>query len=260
MMSALPDSLNLRTEGAVCVLTLNRPDAFNAVDASMHAALGGVWRTIAENPEVRAIVVTGAGTAFSAGGDFAFMQEVRETPARMRIIEEGRRLIQEMLACPLPIVAAVNGPAVGLGASIAVLSDTVYIADNAHIADPHVLVGLVAGDGGAAMWPMHMSMLRAKEFLLTGDRIDPATAVSIGLANRVVPAADLFDESMALAQRLAKVSPTALQETKRALNMHILQAISGPMEYAIMAERDSMHAEAHTLFLDKQRAKAAARG
>ena len=249
----MADEIQVRAHGAVRVVTLNRPEERNAVNAAMHQGLVEIWRELADDTEARAVVLTGAGGAFCAGGDFAFMLECQEPDGRWRVMDEARRIITEMVRFPLPVVAAVNGPAVGLGCSLAALCDLVLISDSAYLADPHVLVGLVAGDGGAAVWPLHTSLHRAKEFLLTGDRVDAETAVNIGLANRVVPAAELLDEAIALAGRLAKVPARALQETKRALNMHLEQAMTGPMGYAVAAERYSMGDSPHVTFVEAQK-------
>lgn len=255
MTFVVPAEMDLQSDGPVRVITLNRPDALNAVNVPLHTALTQVWASIAADDEARAVVLTGAGRAFSAGGDVEFMQRGRDPELRARTVEEARRIMLEMLTFPLPIIAAVNGPAVGLGASLAVLCDLVYIADTAYLADPHVLVGLVAGDGGAAMWPLHTSLMRAKEFLFTGDRVDAPTAVAIGLANRVVPGDEVLQEAIALGHRLARVPAVALRDTKRALNMHALQAATGPLEFALTAERYSMGDGPYTAFLDHQLAK-----
>jgi enoyl-CoA hydratase len=144
-----------------------------------------------------------------------------------------------MAEFPKPVVAAVNGPAVGLGASIAISCDLVLLAESAWLSDTHVNVGLVAGDGGAAIWPLMMSLLKAKEYLLTGDRIPAAEAVSLGLANRVVADGQLMKEAMALAERLAAQPLQAVQETKRALNLHMQAAIALVAPFALSAEAES---------------------
>jgi enoyl-CoA hydratase len=164
---------------------------------------------------------------------------------REETMEEARAILLDMIRFPLPLIAAVNGPAVGLGASLVLSCDIVLISDQAHLADPHLNVGLVAGDGGAALWPLMTSMLRAKEFIFTGDRIGPEQAVQLGLANRVVPAAELMAEAMKLAQRLARLPQRALRDTKRALNTHIEKAVTGPLEIAIQAEMASMASPEH---------------
>ena len=246
MEHGLPQELTVTVDGPVRIVTLNRPDDLNAANEAMHAALATVWGRLAADPGARAAVLTGAGRAFSAGGDFQWMTRIqRDLAYRQRIVDEARQILGEMLRFPLPIVAAVNGPAVGLGCSLALSCDLVLISDEAHLADPHVAVGLVAGDGGAALWPFVTSLLRAKEYLFTGDRIGAELAVALGLANRVVPHAGLLAEATKLAHRLAALPPRALQDTKRALNAHLAQAMAGPMEIALAAELHSMGSEEH---------------
>ena len=242
----LPDEISVRAEGAVRVVTLERSEQLNAANEAMHAGLARVWGQLAADPDARAVVLTGAGRAFSAGGDFAWMTRIQaDEPYRQRIIDEARAILLEMLRFPLPLIAAVNGPAVGLGCSLAISCDLVLISDSAHLADPHVAVGLVAGDGGAALMPMFTSLLRAKEFVFTGDRIPAPLAVELGLANRVVPAAQLQAEALALAERLAKLPQRALLDTKRAFQLHIEQAARAPMELALATEFRSMGSREH---------------
>ncbi|MGV0050577.1 enoyl-CoA hydratase/isomerase family protein [Mycobacterium colombiense] len=233
-------------------MTLNRPEALNAADADMHRRLSQIWVELADDPQARAVVLTGAGRAFSAGGDFDFMRSYRDPECRWRVMEEARRIVTEMLHFPLPVVAAVNGPAVGLGSTLAALSDLVLMADNAFLADPHVMVGLVAGDGGAATLPAHMSLLHAKEFLFLGDRVEAQRAVAMGLANRVVPAADLPAEAHRLAARLAGLPQHALRDTKRALNQSLELAMASTRNYGLAAERYSMTDTDFLSFLDSQ--------
>jgi enoyl-CoA hydratase/carnithine racemase len=160
-----------------------------------------------------------------------------------------------------PLIAAVNGPAVGLGCSVAVSCDIVLIAESAFIADTHVNIGLVAGDGGAVAWPLMMSLLKAKEYLFTGDRIPAALAVELGLANRVVPDGEVMAEARKLAHRLAEQPEQALQETKRALNLHLQAAIARVAPFALSAEAESFGTETikHTVdgfrdMIEQQRA------
>jgi enoyl-CoA hydratase len=160
-------------------------------------------------------------------------------------MEEARTILLDMLRFPLPVIAAVNGPAVGLGASLALACDLVLLSDRAHLADPHLNVGLVAGDGGAALWPLYTSLLRAKEFIFTGERIAPELAVQLGLANRVVPHEELLPEARKLAERLARLPQKALRDTKRALNTHAEKAVTGPLEIAIQAEIASLASPEH---------------
>jgi enoyl-CoA hydratase len=240
-----PDLLIEAVE-AVRVITLNRPESLNAVSASLHEALEHVWRHVASDPEARAVVITGAGRAFSAGGDLNQIVALQRDPVtRGVVLDQARRLVSEVMDFRLPVIAAVNGPAVGLGCTVAACTDVVLIADTAFMADPHVSVGLTAGDGGAAVWPLIMGMLRAKEHLLTGDPISAEQAVAYGLANRVVPAGSLMTEAMALAARLAAQPPQAVQSTKRAMNMHLKRAISGVLEYALAEENLSFDTPEH---------------
>src|SRR5690606_27743724 len=140
---------------------------------------------------------------------------------RRRSLRLARRLAGEMLDVAVPVVCAVNGPAVGLGCTVATLCDIVFMADGAFLADTHVSVALVAGDGGAVTWPALTGLLRAKQYLLTGDRVSATEAVDLGLANFVVPADRLMDEALAFAHRLAAQPPQAVQETKAILNQHL---------------------------------------
>jgi enoyl-CoA hydratase len=245
-------SIVVTADGPIRTVTLNRPDALNAADAAMHRRLSQIWVELADDPEARVVVLTGAGRAFSAGGDFDFMRSYRDPDARWRVMEEARRIVTEMLHFPLPVLAAVNGPAVGLGSTLAMMSDLVLMADTAFLADPHVLVGLVAGDGGAAALPAHVSLLHAKEFLFLGDRIPAERAVAMGLANRVVPAADLTAEAHKLAMRLAGLPQHALRDTKRALNQGLEVAMASTRNYGLAAERYSMTDTDFLTFLDAQ--------
>lgn len=237
---------------AVVQVTLNRPAAFNSANEALHEALIGVWPLLAADPGVRSVVLTGAGPAFSAGGDMEHFRNLQgDTVLRRKEVEGAGRLVTAMIAFPLPVVAAVNGAAVGLGCNLAVLSDIVLIAEHAYLADPHVGVGLTAADGGAPTWPLLMSLLRAKEYLFTGDRIPAAHAVSIGLANRVVPADELLDEARRLARRLAAQPAHALRTTKKALNMHLARAVSGVLEYALAEEYVSFDTPEHRAVVDE---------
>jgi enoyl-CoA hydratase len=246
MTASPPGQIRVDADGPVRVVTLDRPDALNAASAAMHTELSTVWRRLAADADARAVVLTGAGRAFSAGGDFEVMQRLQVDGAfRENMMEEVRTILLDMIRFPLPLVAAVNGPAVGLGCSLALSCDIVLIAESTYLAEPHVSVGLVAGDGGAALWPLFTSLLRAKEFIFTGDRIPAAVAVQLGLANRVVAGDVLMEEAMRLAHRLAALPARALRDTKRALNAHVEKAVAGPLEIAIQAELASFTSEEH---------------
>lgn len=245
--------LEVEIDGPVRVVRLNRPDQANAVNNQMHWAFARIWSEIAEDPDARAVVLTGAGRTFSAGGDLvAWLEHYVENPVTRRAgMRDARRIVREMIDFPLPIIAAVNGPAVGFGCSIAVLCDLVLMSDKSFFADTHVASGLVAGDGGSVVWPLLMSLLRAKEFLLLGERITPQVAVEIGLANRVVPHDELHGEAMRLAHRLAELPARAVQDTKRALNLHIERAITGILEYGISAETECFTTPEHRAAIER---------
>ena len=232
--------LQVSSDGPVRIITLNDPDKLNAMTDPLHEALTDVWTHLMRDEQARAVVLTGAGRAFSAGGNVpGFVRNVEDIDYRRASMRTAKLLVDHILGCHLPVIAAVNGPAVGLGCSIAMSSDIVLIADGAYLADTHVNVGLVAGDGGVVTWPFMMSILKAKEYLFTGERIDADTAVAIGLANRVVPADALMDEAMTLAQKLAAQPAQALQETKRSLNLHLQYAALQVLPYALSAETES---------------------
>jgi len=238
------DELIIEQDGPVAVLTMNRPDKLNAFSDEMHLAMQEVWHHLSLDRSVRAIVLTGAGRAFSAGGDIPGFIKSYESPIHRRESMRGaQRLLNAMLDCPKPMIAAVNGPAIGLGCSVAISCDIVFVNEETFMADPHVDIGLVAGDGGAVQWPLFMSVLKAKYYLLTGDRIPAKECVEIGLANFAVPAASLLDEAKALAVRLAAKPQQAIEDTKRAVNLHIQQATLMVSPFACAAEQESFSTE-----------------
>jgi enoyl-CoA hydratase/carnithine racemase len=240
MTSGHSELLRYEEEGPIRIITLNDPDKLNPMTDELHLALIDIWVRIMRDRDVRAVILTGAGKAFSAGGNVpGFVQNVEDVDYRRWSIRNARLLVDHILGCHVPVIAAVNGPAVGLGCSIAVSCDIVLIADSTYMADTHVNVGLVAGDGGVVTWPFMMSMLKAKEYLFTGDRIPAEVAVQLGLANRAVPKDDLMAEALTLAGRLAEQPPQALQETKRALNLHLQHAALNVLPFALSAETES---------------------
>jgi enoyl-CoA hydratase/carnithine racemase len=182
-------------------------------------------------------VITGAGRAFSAGGDFSYIDELsRDDALRQESLAHGRQIVTGMVGCRVPIVAAVNGPAVGLGCSLVALSDIVYMAESAHLADPHVVVGLVAADGGPVVWPLLTSLQLAKEYALTGERIPATRAAEIGLVNHVCPDGEVLDQAMACAQRIARLPKRAVEDTKRVVNIQMERAVLAAIDFALTAE------------------------
>ena len=242
----------IEERGPVRLVTLNRPEALNAANPDLHRAVARVWGHLAEDPDARAVVITGGGRAFSAGGDMDLFKALQgDHPTRQRLLDEAAEIVHNMARFPLPVVAAVNGAAVGFGANIALLADIVFMGESSYLCDPHVTVGLTAADGGAPIWPLYTSLLRAKEYLFTGDRIPAHTAVEMGFATRVVADDDLVDQALAFAQRLAQQPSQAIQSTKRAVNMHLTRAVAGVLEYALSEEFKSFDTPEHKAVVAK---------
>jgi enoyl-CoA hydratase len=238
----MPDEIEVRQDGPLRIITLNRPGALNAVNDALHTGLARLWPRLSEDYGARAAVLTGAGRAFSAGGDFGYLEELsRDAVLRAKTIAHGRDLVLGMARCRVPVVAAVNGPAVGLGCSLVALSDVVYMAESAYLADPHVQIGLVAADGGPLTWPLHTSLLLAKEYAFTGARIGAARAAQMGLANHV--AADPLTDALACAKRVAGLPRQAVESTKRLLNLHLERAVLASLDFATAAEEQSFGTE-----------------
>ena len=241
-MYGMPEEIDVSADGPLRIITLNRPGALNAVNDALHTGLARLWPRLSEDRQARAAVLTGRGQTFSAGGDFAYLAELgRDPELRARTLAHGRDLILGLARCRVPVVAAVNGPAVGLGCSLVALSDLVYMAETAYLADPHVQVGLVAADGGPLTWPLHISLLLAKEYALTGTRISAERAVELGLANHVV--ADPVAEATKAAKKILELPQQAVESTKRVLNVHLERAVLATLDYALSAENQSFQTE-----------------
>ena len=240
MQYDLPDVITVEADGPVRIVRLARPEQLNAINDELHLGLTRLFPQLSADADARVAVITGEGRAFSAGGDFDLLDRMaRDRALRRNVIAEGRELVINMIRCRVPVVAAVNGPAVGLGCSVIALSDVVYMAESAYLSDPHVTVGLVAADGGPLTWPLHTSLLLAKEYAFTGDRISAARAAEIGLANHVCPDADVLTEALAAARKIAALPRQAVEATKRVLNLHLERAVLATIDFAMAAETES---------------------
>ncbi|GMU79820.1 MAG: enoyl-CoA hydratase [Acidimicrobiia bacterium] len=248
----LPDAVRVDADGPIRIVTLSRPEHLNAANDELHAGLARVWPQLSADAGARVAVVTGAGRAFSAGGDFDLLDRMaNDRGLRRDVIAEGREIVINMMRCRVPVIAAVNGPAVGLGCSVVALSDVVYMAESAYLSDPHVLVGLVAADGGPITWPLLTSLILAKEYAFTGDRIPAARAKEIGLANHVVPDGEVLDAAVATAHKIAKLPQQAVEATKRVLNLHLEHAVLNTLDFALSAETESFDTDDLRANVDK---------
>ncbi len=244
--------------GRILTLTLNRPEALNAVDQVMHEELARIFGDVAEDTACDVVVLTGAGKGFSAGGDIDWMQAMIDDPAMFeRTAVEAKRIVFSLLDLEQPIIARVNGPAVGLGATIALFCDIIIAAEDATIADPHVRMGLVAGDGGAVIWPQLIGYARAKEFLMTGEFLDGRRAAELGLINYAVPADELDAKVDAFADRLAAGATKAIRWSKVSANIGLKQLAHSIMDasiaYEALSNQTADHREAVAAFREKRK-------
>jgi enoyl-CoA hydratase/carnithine racemase len=239
-MYSVPPSIEVTADGPLRIITLNRPENLNATNHELHQGIAEIWPQIDADPQARVAVLTGAGRAFSAGGDYTYLDELTKDPAlRKQTLVDGRNIVTRMVRSRVPIVAAVNGPAVGLGCSLVALSDVAFMAESAHLADPHVLIGLVAADGGPITWPLLTSLMLAKEYALTGDRIPAKRAAEIGLVNHVVPDGEVMEQALVCARRIAALPQQAVEDTRRVINLHLERAVLATLDFALGAEEKS---------------------
>ena len=239
-------------------LTINRPDSLNVVTGRLHVELSRIFTDIAMDEEVDLVVLTGAGRAFCAGGDIAWMREMLDVPGGFAAISgEGKRIVHSLLDLDKPVICRLNGDAVGLGATLALFCDVIIASEEANISDPHVRVGLVAGDGGAVIWPQLIGHARAKEYLMTGDAITARDAAAMGLVTRAVPADQLDAEVDRVVGKLLRQPQSAVRWTKASVNVGLKMLTDATIEASIGYEIASAalpdHREAVTAFLEKRR-------
>jgi enoyl-CoA hydratase len=257
----MSEPLSLTVDGHVAEVTLTRPELLNRFDFELHTVFTEVLLDLRNRTDLRAVVLASTGKAFSAGGDFELMLAARaDVGVRTKAVDEGRLLFRLLADMPVPVVVAMQGDAIGLGATVALACDAIVASRTASIADPHVAIGLVAGDGGCVVWPAAAGLLRAKRYLLTGDRLPAEEAWAMGLITDLVDGPDeVLPAARALAGRMAALPPLAVQGTKRALN-RLLDARAGEvldlsfaLEAASMASDDL--AEAIAAFKERREPK-----
>jgi len=230
-------TLDLEREGRLLRAKFNRPESRNAIDRIAHDELARFFTELATDTCTDVAILSGAGRAFSAGGDLDHIQRMIDDPALfIDDMPSVKRIVFGMLDCPKPIIAKLNGPAVGLGATVALLCDVIFAAPTAKIGDPHVKLGFAAGDGGAVIWPHLIGHARAKEYLMTGRLLSADEAHRIGLINHVVPAADLDRVVDEFAQELLSGAMRAIQWTKLAVNLGLKQLAQQVMDASIAFE------------------------
>jgi enoyl-CoA hydratase len=256
--SGLPrlKTIALARSGRLLTITLDRPDSLNAIDDQMHDDLASVFAFVAGDEHSDVIVLTGAGRAFSAGGDFAHLAHMAAHPEVFdRDATRAKRIVFSILDLEKPLICRLNGHATGLGATLALLCDVVFAADHAKIGDPHVTVGLVAGDGGAIVWPERIGFARAKEYLMTGELVPARKAEELGLINHCLPAAELDGAVDAFCQRLLDGSTNAIRWTKVLVNLELKRRAHALMDAGIAYEAVTVRSADFTDAVDALRNK-----
>ena len=229
-------TLTLTRDGRILTIAIDN-GPMNAVDDDLHRELGRVFVDAQDDDESDLIVLTGAGRAFCAGGEMAWFQEMIDDTSRFRgILPDAKRIIMTLLDLEKPIICRLNGAAAGLGASLALLCDVIVADENAKIGDPHVKVGLVAGDGGAVIWPQLIGYARAKEWLLTGDMMTAREAATMGLINHAVPADELDAKVAEIADRILANPRWAVRWTKTAVNLPLREIANRVSDAALAYE------------------------
>lgn len=226
--------IKVERKGKILWLTLNRPDRLNAVTPEMHTELAAIFADVRNDQEADVVIITGAGRAFCAGADLNEPMDSVEVVDK--IFTEARDILVNILEVDKPIISAVNGPAAGLGVTLAVFADIVIASDRAKLGDTHVKVGLAAGDGGAVIWPLLVGVNKAKELLMTGEVIDAKEALKIGLVNHVVPHDELDNYVRKMAQELASGNLNAIKSTKKSVNLYVKWMLNQVFDYSCALE------------------------
>ncbi len=240
------ETIALSRADRLLTITLNQPDSLNAVNLRMHEELAEVFTFAAMDEHSDVVVLTGAGKAFSAGGN---LEHIANNAAHPELFDNevrlAKRIVAAMLDLDKPLICRMNGHAVGLGATLALLCDVVFAVDTAKIGDSHVAIGLVAGDGGAAIWPQRIGFGRAKEYLLTGELLTAPKAEEIGLINHSLPAEELDGAVRAFCERLLQGSTNAIRWTKVLLNLELKRIATAVMDAGIAYEAVTVRSADH---------------
>tara|TARA_R110000787_G_scaffold8444_1_gene28172 strand:+ start:7377 stop:8189 length:813 start_codon:yes stop_codon:yes gene_type:complete len=221
-------------DGRVLTAAITSDHPVNGVDEQMHTELALVFNCLQRDSESDIIILTARGRAFCAGGDFDWFEEQINHPERFRAIGwDAKQIVTTLLNMEKPIICRMNGAAAGLGATIALLCDIIIADDTAKIGDPHVKVGLVAGDGGALIWPQLIGFAKAKELLMTGDLLSAREAERLGLINYAVPAAELDAKVAELVAKLQANPKWAVRWTKTTANIPLRALAAQLMDASI---------------------------
>lgn len=251
-------TLKLEVTDHIATLTINRPNELNAVNGELHTALSQVFLDLGARRDLKAIVLTGAGRAFCAGGDIEWMKAAVREPEQFEIVTwEAKRIVYSMLDCEIPIIGRINGDAVGLGATLALLCDITVMTDTARIGDPHVKVGLNAADGGGFLWPQMIGFGRSRELLLTGDLLSAKEAVQLGAIGHAVPEAELDSKVEGFVAKMRHGATKAIRWTKAGYTIPLRQLAHGHMDagtaYECLTNLTQDHAAAIEAFSEKRK-------
>jgi enoyl-CoA hydratase len=247
-MTTLPtfETIALSRHDRLLIITLNRPEQMNAVNLAMHDELTDIIAFAHKDEHSDVILLTGAGRAFSAGGDLDHIAHNAAHPEKFdHEVKMAVKIVEDFLDLEKPVICRLNGHAVGLGATLALLCDIVFASEKAKIGDPHVALGLVAGDGGALLWPARIGLTRAKEFLLTGELLTAQRAEAIGLVNYCLPADQLDAAVDAFCDKLLNGAIASIRATKVLLNMELKRVAATVLEAGLKAEAVSVRSAEH---------------
>jgi enoyl-CoA hydratase len=241
-------ALKFARSGTTLTISISNPGSRNAINSDLHEELPRAFAEVARDRAIRVVVLTGdpAGGAFCAGGDLPWVTRVQSDADLFdKVMRDGRDIVHNMLGMPQPVVGLINGHALGLGATLALCCDITYMDEAAKIADLHVAAGVVAGDGGAVLWPLLIGPNRAKEFLMTGEALTGRQAADIGLVNHAVPGPQLHEAAYTMARRLERGPRLAIEWTKKSVNIFVQQVCNSVLPASIALEGLTFNTEDH---------------